>query len=514
MKNREHSNSGETWSPKCSIAIAGQGPLLDRLWNIVSRSRFKKALPQTMVVAFLRKGDLADDRRESLLKSGLPVFSSCDEMFAAFPDIRLVLEVDKESSYYAALRAQAPLDVNILNSQAVQFICDAIEHGQFILDGAMRLMRLRQSLTTIINNLNSDVIILDSAGTTLDVNDHFIKRLGKKRESLIGKPCETLEGPELCCNKEDEGECPWQAAVRTQSKYSSVYSRVHENMLQYFKIDVFPLPDDGGRVQYILIRDDITDAFQLQQRVQQSEKMAAIGELSTYIAHEIRNPLFAIGGFANSLLRTAGLDPSGREKAAIILEESQRLDGILKSILNFSKPVESPMGEFDLGQVASQTVKIMSMGDGNRHIETKLSIKEGLPHARGNADLVKQSLINLIKNAQEAMPDGGIITVSVRKTAGNLELAVQDTGTGIAPKVLERIFNPFFSTKSKGAGLGLAMTKKLIEDMGGKLEVRSQVGKGTLVRVLLLPALAVHDEAAEQGSVDTGEKKPQQRLQP
>jgi signal transduction histidine kinase len=295
---------------------------------------------------------------------------------------------------------------------------------------------------------------------------------------------------------ETDGECPLERSVRANNKVTAVYSRVNGPNLQYFRIDVFPLPDDMGKPRYMLTRDNVTDLMQLQQRVQEAEKMAAIGELSTYIAHEIRNPLFAIGGFANALMRTPSLDESGREKAGIILEESQRLDGILKSILNFSKPVETDIGTVDLEKVVSQTVKIMSMGDEGRQVQTSLETIEKIPHARGNADLLKQCLINIIKNAHEAMPEGGKISVRLAQAGDMIEIAVTDTGVGIKDEAIAQIFNPFFSTKNKGAGLGLAMTKKLIQDMGGKLELSSKVGVGTSVRILLLPDL---------GSGDSGE---------
>ncbi|MDL2285377.1 PAS domain-containing protein [Desulfovibrio sp. OttesenSCG-928-F07] len=471
-----------------NIAIAGYGPLLSRVWQITTAEHFKKAMPKVKITAFLRQ------KQQENYPAGLPVYSNPAELFSAHPDLGLVMDIDESGTYYNALRREAPANVNILNAQAVNFICNAMEHGQLMLDGAIRLLRMRKSFSTVINNLNYDVLILDANGIIIEVNNFFLKRTGKKRSAFIGKACQQIKGAELCCDNENT-ECPWQKAVQNKSKYSALYSRVEDNTLQYFKVEVFPLPGDIGQTSYLLIREDITESFHLQQRLQQSEKMAAIGELSTYIAHEIRNPLFAIGGFANALLRNNSLDASGREKASIILEESQRLDGILKSILNFSKPVTSEFGPFDLVQVTADTVKIMSMGDDTRKIETRFSTKPGLPYAHGNAGLVKQCLINIIKNAQEAMPEGGIISISVRKTGTKLELAVQDTGIGIEPIALNQIFNPFFSTKNKGAGLGLAMTKKLIEDMGGALEITSEVGKGTLVRVLLLPALAVPEIA-------------------
>ena len=469
-----------------NIAIAGKGPLLDKVWSILGSDRFRTAMPNIKVVAFLRR------EHDTVLgtEGGPPVFPTCEAMFEAVPSINMVLEVDYDGSYQEELRRCTPLTVNLFTNDAVHYLCRAIDNDVLAVDGALRILRMQQSFITMINNLDADVIMLDEHGTTLEVNNHFLRRMNKPRKEFIGKRCKELEGDDLCCVSETDDECPLEKSVRTNSKVTAIYSRVNGPNLQYFRIDVFPLPDDMGKPRYMLARDDVTDLMQLQQRVQEAEKMAAIGELSTYIAHEIRNPLFAIGGFANALMRNPSLDESGREKAGIILEESQRLDGILKSILNFSKPVETDIGNVDLDKIASQTVKIMSMGDEARRVETSLATDKQLPNARGNANLLKQCLINIIKNAHEAMPDGGKLSVSVTQSGNLLAIIVQDTGVGIKEEAMTQIFNPFFSTKNKGAGLGLAMTKKLIQDMGGKLELSSKPGVGTTVRILLQPVLA------------------------
>ncbi|MDR2051242.1 MAG: PAS domain-containing sensor histidine kinase [Deltaproteobacteria bacterium] len=350
---------------------------------------------------------------------------------------------------------------------------------------------LSAAFFSLIDKLDQDVFLLDAEGRIRYVNDFFLDNAEGEREDFLGKICPVLDEEEQGRDADGAGAGSCLKLARSRGKYVNVYNRLRGSGLQYFKLLVFPLPYDKGEIFYILLREDISSSVQLQQRVMQTEKLAAIGELSTYIAHEIRNPLFAIGGFANSLLRNSTLDESGREKAGIILEESQRLDGILKNILNFSKPVGGSIDALDLGQVAEQTVAIMRMGEEERGISTTLSVSPHLPHARGNADLLKQCLINIIKNAQEAMPSGGSISVGVRRLRDFLELSVRDTGTGMSPEVIRQIFNPFFSTKHKGSGLGMAMTRKIIEDMGGKIEISSEEGRGSLIRVLLLPALAV-----------------------
>jgi signal transduction histidine kinase len=222
--------------------------------------------------------------------------------------------------------------------------------------------------------------------------------------------------------------------------------------------------------------------------------MAANGEHATYMANEIRNPLFSIGGFANSLLRNPSLNEFAREKAGIIYDESRRLDAILTSILNFARPTQQAIGIFDAATVARQTVDLMCIGSEERGITVNVDIAQGLPKASGNAENLKQCLINLVKNSLEAMPAGGALTLRARQEGPFVRLEVEDTGAGIAPAVQEKVFSPFYTTKHGGAGLGLAMTKKVIEEMRGKVELDSAPGRGTRISLLVPVALAVEEE--------------------
>lgn len=210
-----------------------------------------------------------------------------------------------------------------------------------------------------------------------------------------------------------------------------------------------------------------------------------------FISHEIRNPLFAIAGFANSLLRSKVLDEPARDKVSIILKESNRLDDILKSIINFARPTEAPSGEVDLGAMVRQTLDLMRLGFEKQGVTVNLVLPPDLPKAKGNAETLKQCLLNLLRNALEAMPEGGALTVGVATRQGDLALSVADTGRGIPPENLPKVFNPFFSTKDKGSGLGLAMTKKILDELGGAVEIASEVGHGSTVTLVIPPFLAL-----------------------
>jgi len=213
------------------------------------------------------------------------------------------------------------------------------------------------------------------------------------------------------------------------------------------------------------------------------------------VAHEIRNPLFTIGGFTGSLLRSPSLDDSAREKARIIQEESRRLEGIVKGLLSFARPMEAEPGEADVNQVVRETVELLNLGEQGRRYRIELELAKDLPRARIAPGLLKQALINLARNSFEAMEQGGLLTLSTSLDDDRVRLSVKDTGRGIPPEIQDKVFNPFFSTRERAPGLGLAMTKKVVEDTGGSVRLASEVGIGTQIVLLLPPVLAVEPAA-------------------
>lgn len=340
-------------------------------------------------------------------------------------------------------------------------------------------------LRDALDALDFQIYLLDSSGVVADMNAAARAAAG----DALGRPCSDL--PECRDEVRNDAPCPLQQVLASGRPCEAEYSRVEpDGRLRHFLVRTAPLRGPSGETSYVVrIRRDVTRRRLMEMKVQQSEKMAAIGELSTYIAHEIRNPLFAIAGFANSLLRSPALDASSREKAEIIGRESRRLEGILKSILNFARPTHAAPGEADLNAAARETVDFLRLGCAD-NLGIELDLAADLPLVRIAADLLKQCLVNLVKNGLEAMPDGGRLTVSTRLERDMAALAVADTGRGVPPENLDKVFNPFFSTKDQGAGLGLAMTRKIVEEAGGRVLLESAPGKGTTVTLLLAPVLA------------------------
>ena len=354
------------------------------------------------------------------------------------------------------------------------------------------MARARRLLANILDYMDDEIALLAPDGALLDANASLAARLEKSREELFGLPASRAfpDFPDLDAPGE-EGAPSVRAALAAGRKASRDASRVdRRGRLRYCRSTFYPVPGpDGRRDHMAVVRRDITQDVFLERRLQKSERLAAIGELSMFISHEIRNPLFAIAGFANALLRAKDLGEGSREKASIILSESRRLDEILKDIINFARPTTSKPGEVDLADVARRTTALMRHALEKQGVAVTLDLSPDAPVARGDPETLTQCLVNCLKNAMEAMPGGGHVTVATRLDHGQAQLVVADDGPGIAPEVLPRVFNPFFTTRDKRSGLGLAMTKKILEDLGGSVELESVPGKGTTVVLSLPPFL-------------------------
>jgi len=224
------------------------------------------------------------------------------------------------------------------------------------------------------------------------------------------------------------------------------------------------------------------DDFRVQ--LSEAEKFAALGRMTANVAHEIRNPLTAIGGFAKRLEKRVREGPKEKQYAAFIVEEVQRLEGILRNVLSFSRGASPRLREGNLREIVEEAVKIFEETCRDRSITIRSSFRD-IPPVLCDRERVLEAIENLVSNAVDAMPQGGLLLMTVEeesiKGAPYVTVKVSDTGEGIKEGDMKRIFEPFFTTKQspKGVGLGLPIVKRFVEDHGGMVHVESKVGEGT-----------------------------------
>ncbi len=216
-----------------------------------------------------------------------------------------------------------------------------------------------------------------------------------------------------------------------------------------------------------------------------SERFAAVGQAAAYVSHEIKNPLMVIGGLSHQVARRLEGHPELQQKLRLILEEVRRLENFLGDLRDFTRPALPTKEKISLNQIIREVEALLETETQKRGIEVVEDLDSRLPPVDADPNQMKQVLLNLMKNAMEAMDGGGRIVVKTGAEETQVWFSVTDTGLGMPPEVLEKIFNPFFTTKEKGTGLGLAVIHKIITDHHGTVSVESRPKQGTTFTVKL-----------------------------
>ena len=220
--------------------------------------------------------------------------------------------------------------------------------------------------------------------------------------------------------------------------------------------------------------------------MRRSERLAALGQLSAGLAHELRNPLGTIKTSAEMLLKNVPADNAvAREMAGFISSEVDRTNSLVTRFLDFARPLAVRLEKTDLTQVIDQAVSDVEKHQPPFDVTIYKNYSPEIPPFFLDGELMERVMYNLVLNAAQASPPSGSITVKTRQIDGMVEIAVIDRGAGIQPKLIENIFNPFYTTKSGGVGLGLAIVSKIVDEHGGSISVESEPGEGSVFRVYL-----------------------------
>ena len=242
---------------------------------------------------------------------------------------------------------------------------------------------------------------------------------------------------------------------------------------------------------YAQLADKIQELEEAYQKLQQaqddllkSERLAVVGEMSAHMAHEIRNPLTTIGGFARAIAK--GTKPNRvQANARVVVEEVERLEKLLADTLSFTRPTPPDLKPTDMNQLVEDVFGLFKGVLHEDRVLVQKQMEPDLPGVVADPAQMKQVLLNLIQNALQAMPGGGSLKVSTLRSEGAVEVSVSDTGTGIPSETLNQIFDPFFTTKASGSGLGLAISRKIVEDHGGDISIESKQSTGATVTIRL-----------------------------
>lgn len=334
---------------------------------------------------------------------------------------------------------------------------------------------------------SSIVAITDEKGIITNVNDKFCEISGYSRQELIGQTHQllnsSLHSKEFFKNlwrTIGNGEV-WKGEIRNKAKDGSYYW-VHTTIVPFLK-------DNGKPYQYLAIRNDITERKKSEEILHRQDKLAAVGQLAAGVAHEIRNPLTSMKGYAEFLLEDE-TNEQRKEFVEIILDEIERVNTIVEDFMVLSKPKAVKLEDKDIITIIQTVLSLLEYEARKKNVRMMFEASEEVITIECDEDRLKQVFLNFVKNGIEAMPDGGELTVKVLVVNGQIHISIKDTGVGIPEEKLKKIGEPFYTTKKSGNGLGLMVSFKIIESHNGKVFIESEINKGTTFNIIL-PAKTV-----------------------
>jgi PAS domain S-box-containing protein len=343
---------------------------------------------------------------------------------------------------------------------------------------------LRRYQENILQSMTSGLIAIDLTGKITTVNQSGLNILSIGEDQLLGTFVSVLPRPwdvlgRVFLETLEEGQGSRNRELRIEKDGKNLWIMITTTLL---------IEEDNEKLGVLGVFQDITDLRDLQERMKEADRMAALGRLSASLAHEIKNPLSAIKTFVQLVPKKFD-SPVFREKLnATVPRELERINRLIDNLLQLTRKPRLKLTSVDLNEIVVQALELYHEEMEKNNVEFDATLKERMPRIQADAELLHRVFSNILLNAIQAMPQGGKLNISTQRTSladknGALQVAVQDTGFGMDEETVRRLFDPFFTTKEKGTGLGMANAKKIVEEHRGRIDVRSGPGKGTLVRV-------------------------------
>jgi two-component system sensor histidine kinase HydH len=342
------------------------------------------------------------------------------------------------------------------------------------------LSRIRAFSDSLVENMPIGLLATDAAGILTACNRtaedilhlNAGKVIGKRASDVIPEGCSGLFRMQWETEQPIGQEITCTLPEGSTMALESVIASLHE--------------PEGRFIGNIVIFRDMTEIKRLQDEVARSRRLASLGGLAAGVAHEIRNPLSSIKGFASYFREKFADVPSDREAADVMIREVDRMNRVITQLIEFARPLTTNIDSHAIPVVIRHALSLVEKEAAQKGIIMETDIPEGKWEIPIDADRMTQVFLNLYLNAIAAMEKGGTLRVSLSAQDGQaVRISVSDTGIGIPPEDLPRVFDPYFTTRSSGTGLGLAICHKIIEAHHGEISLESEKGKGTTVVVIL-----------------------------
>ena len=329
---------------------------------------------------------------------------------------------------------------------------------------------------------SSIIAFTDKRGIITNVNSKFCEISGYSREELIGKTHRIVNSG---YHSKEFFRNVWQTIGKGDIWKGEIRNKRKDGSYYWVDTTIVPYLDKNNKpYQYLAIRNDITEKKRTEDILHRQDKLAAVGQLAAGVAHEIRNPLTSIKGYAEFL----SMDETAKDRQEyfdIILEEIERVNSIVEEFMLLSKPTVSVLEKKPLLPIMDNVVSILDYQLRKNKIQLHRSYENPNLFVECDENKLKQVFLNFIKNAVEAMPNGGSIEITVKKENDSISIVIKDSGIGMSKEQLKKLGEPFFTTKKDGNGLGLMVSFKIIENLKGKVYIESELGKGTSFHITL-----------------------------
>lgn len=447
----------------------------------------------------LLKENLKPQIQRALIFSGTAIIFSLI-LAAALSNIALrpLAAINRRLDLISSGKAE-PAETGLKRSDEYGTVSTKIERlGRQMRDVKEVFSALKENLDQMMANLQDGVMLFTSDFNAVLVSASAERFIGKPRGEMLGRHPE-----EIFSGESRLGRAILQAF---ETRAPLVAEEIENEQGRHIQISLDFIEERGERIGALLNLRDAESVHRIEDEIELSRRLAAIGRLTSGVAHEVKNPINAIVVHLEVLRqKMKEIDPDTRRHVDVIGSEIQRLDRVVQTLVDFTRPVELRLNDMDLRKVVEDVV-ILASPAAERHnvaIERQSS-QEPLP-VRIDADLVKQAILNIVLNGVQAMPDGGTLRITGKREGDSAVIMVRDQGAGIPENIRDKIFNLYFTTKSGGSGIGLAMAYRVVQLHHGSVEFTSILERGTTfyLRFPLAEAATNGEQAAvaPEGSV-------------
>jgi signal transduction histidine kinase len=389
--------------------------------------------------------------------------------------LRPMEEISMQLDYWTAASEVAGEVDAALTRDTAERVSTKIERiGQRMRNVEEVFSALKENLDQILGNLQDGILLFTGGGRAVLVSEAVRRFLQVEKGPLLGLHAQEIFDRSTLLGRTlreafDAGETLEKVEIRTET------GRRIQASLDFIYDD-----DTHKGLGALVTLHDLESVEEIESELELSRRMAAIGRLTSGVGHEVKNPINAIVVHLELLKTKLGGEnaPAGRH-LEVIEAEIHRLDRVVQTLVDFSRPVELQLHEQDLRQVVGDVLALATEELSTRNVTLQSSLPSNPLIANVDADLLKQAVINVIQNGAQAMPDGGKLRVALEDDRKNAVLRIADEGTGIPDEIRDKIFDLYFTTKSEGSGIGLAMTYRILQLHHGSVELQSDVSRGT-----------------------------------